>query len=179
MKARAENPRKPHEMTRPERAWAAYDWFVRQFDRRRYEAITLRNGQIRYTADFSGICHESGQLCLFEVKASDHRAAYTEAARLRVRSFASEFPELRFFVVWPIKGSKLRKWTITEIANGTSRLENETIPNFAQEAPDDPSGPIYQATHQESVLRKARGVSGGDSPAVLPGQSSFLEESAQ
>lgn len=77
--------------------------------------------------------------------------------------------------VWRSTLSKV--WGVTDsvavdVVSGKS-------PNFAQEAPDDPSGPIYQATHQESVLRKARGVSGGDSPVVLPGQSSFLEESAQ
>lgn len=125
MRARAVNPRKPHEMTRAEKAWSEYDWFVRNFEHRRYEGITLRSGENRYTPDFSGVCVKTGQLCLYEVKPSDHSAVYTDVARLRMRAFASDFPELRFFVAWPEKGSKFRRWVITEIGNRSTRLETK------------------------------------------------------
>ena len=136
MKARAVNPRRPHEMTRPELAWSKYAWFVESFAHRRYEAITLRLGEYRYTPDFSGVCIKTGQLHLFEIKASDNRAAYTESARLRLRAASSEFPELRFFVAWPERSSKMRKWVITEIGNRSTRVNADTMPgqmSFAEE----------------------------------------------
>lgn len=125
MKARAVNPRKPHEMTRAEKAWENYEWFQRNFEHRRYEAITLRLGETRTTTDFSGVCIKTGQLCLFEIKPSDHPAVYTDVAKLRLKNTASEFPELRFFVAWPAKGSKMRRFVITEIGNRTSRIETK------------------------------------------------------
>jgi hypothetical protein len=130
MKARAVNPRKPHEMTKPEMAWAEYPWFKLHFEHRRYEAITLRIGEFRYTPDFSGVCVKTGQLHLFEIKASDHRAAFTEAARLKLRATASEFPELRFFVCWPTKGTRMQSWTVTEIGNRSTRVP-EMLPGQA------------------------------------------------
>ncbi len=54
MRARAKNPRKPHEMTRAEKAWELFPYFVQGFENRRYEAFTLRVGKVRYTPDFSG-----------------------------------------------------------------------------------------------------------------------------
>ena len=130
MKARAVNPRKPHEMTRAESAWASYGWFAQAFENRRYEAMTLRMGESRYTPDFSGVCVKTGQLCLFEIKASAHRAAFTEAARLKLKVFATEFGEIRFFVCWPVKGSRMSRWSVTEMSNGSCRVEakNATLP---------------------------------------------------
>jgi hypothetical protein len=122
MKARAINPRKPHEMTRAEKAWAEYWWFVNEFENRRYEGITLRAGEIRYTPDFSGVNKQTGQMCLFEIKASSHRAAFTEAAKLKLKAFAAEFGELRIFVCWPDKGSRMQKWSVTEVSNRTTRI---------------------------------------------------------
>jgi len=120
MKARAINPRKPHEMTRAEIAWSKNEWFMDSFDERRYEAFTIRLGDIRYTADFSGVDIETGQLCLFEVKASGHRAAFTEAARLKLKAMASEFSELRFFVCWPVKPKGT--WHVEEVRNTSCRV---------------------------------------------------------
>ena len=123
MKARAVNPRKPHEMTKAEAAWAVYPWYATNFWHRRYEAMTLRLGNTRYTPDFAGVCKKTGQLCLFEVKASPHRAAFTEAAKLKLRVFANEFPELRFFVCWPEKGTRMRRWCVTEQANASCHVD--------------------------------------------------------
>lgn len=128
MKARAVNPRKPHELTKAESAWANYPWFTQLFEHRRYEAMTLRLGDSRYTPDFAGVCVKTGQLCLFEIKASAHRAAFTEAARLKLKAFATEFGELRFFVCWPVKGSRMNRWSVTEVSNRSCRVETEPGP---------------------------------------------------
>lgn len=128
MRARAVNPRKPHEMTKAEAAWANYPWFVQGFENRRYEAMTLRLGESRYTPDFAGVCVKTGQLCLFEIKPSAHRAAFTEAARLKLKAFSAEFGELRFFVCWPEKGSRMNRWSVTEVSNRSCRLETQPGP---------------------------------------------------
>jgi hypothetical protein len=108
-------------MTRAEIAWSKHDWFVDGFVDRRYEAMTLRLGDIRYTPDFSGVCVKTGQLCLFEIKASGHRAAFTEAARIKLRAMASEFGELRFYVCWPIKAKG--PWHIEGVGNRSCRVD--------------------------------------------------------
>lgn len=125
MRARAVNPRQPHEMTRAELAWSNYDWFVKGFINRRYEGYTLRLGENRITPDFSGVDVRTGQLCLFEVKPSDHPAAFTPVARLRLKTAASEFAELRFYVCWPLKGTKMRKWHVEEVGNRSTRLPDK------------------------------------------------------
>lgn len=102
MRARAVNPRKPGQMTRAEIKFTQSPWFA-DFDNMRYEAITLRAGDVRYTPDFSGT-DADGQVHFFEIKASGHRAAYTEAARLKLSIFASAFPEYVFCLTWPDKG---------------------------------------------------------------------------
>lgn len=122
MKARAINPRKPHEMTAAERFWSANDWFVDNFADRRYEAITLKIGETRYTPDFSAVDRLDGQMCMFEVKASDHRAAYTEAARIKLRAAAHEWGALRFYLCIPEKGSKMRRWSVNVISNQTGSV---------------------------------------------------------
>lgn len=101
MRARAKNPRKPHEMTKAEIRFTKSPWFA-DFENMRYEAITLRAGDVRYTPDFSGT-DRGGQVHFFEIKASGHRAAYTEAARLKLSIFASAFPEYVFCLAWPDK----------------------------------------------------------------------------
>jgi hypothetical protein len=122
VKARAVNPRKPNQMTPAEKAWAVNDWFVGNFADRRYEAITIKIGEFRYTPDFSAVDRIDGQMCFFEVKASDHRAAYTEAARLRIKAAAHEWGAMRFYLVFPKKGSKMREWVVTVISNHTGSL---------------------------------------------------------
>ena len=112
MRARAVNPRKPHEMTRAEKRFrdspvAAGDHGLR------YEAITLRAGDVRYTPDFSGLDGE-GQVHFFEIKASGHRAAFTEAARLKLSVFAGAFAEYVFWVCWPEK-NQLTGWHVERI----------------------------------------------------------------
>lgn len=112
MKARAVNPRKPHEMTKAERCFES-STVAAGFAALRYEAITLRAGDVRYTPDFSGLDAE-GQVHFFEVKASGHRAAYTEAARLKLNVFAGAFSEYVFWVVWPDKG-ELSGWHVERL----------------------------------------------------------------
>lgn len=128
MRARAVNPRKPHELTKAEAAWANFPWFVQGFEHRRYEAMTLRLGESRYTPDFAGVCVKTGQLCLFEIKASAHRSAFTEAARLKLKAFSTEFGELRFFVCWPVVGSRMNRWSVTEVSNRSCRVEPKPGP---------------------------------------------------
>ena len=82
-------------------------------------------GENRITPDFSGVDVRTGQLCLFEVKASNHPAAFTDVAKLRLKTAASEFAELRFFVCWPLKGSKMRKWHVEEVGNRSTRLPDK------------------------------------------------------
>lgn len=101
MRAKAKNPRKPHQMTKAEIEFTKSCWYA-DFDNMRYEAITLRVGDTRYTPDFSGTDRD-GQVHYFEIKASGHRAAYTEAARLKLSIFASAFPEYVFCLAWPDK----------------------------------------------------------------------------
>lgn len=103
MRAKAKNPRKPHEMTKAEKAFEKLEWFEEYYENRRYEAITLRVGKVRYTPDFSAVCSKTGGVCYFEVKASGHRAAFTEAARIKLKMFATAFSEYVFYVVWPDK----------------------------------------------------------------------------
>lgn len=112
MRARAVNPRKPHEMTKAEKRFAE-SVIARNHLAVRYEAITLRAGDVRYTPDFSGLDH-TGQVHFFEVKASGHRAAFTEAARLKLSVFASAWPEYVFWVCWPDK-TKLSGWHVERI----------------------------------------------------------------
>lgn len=101
MRAKAVNPRKPHQMTKAEIRFTKSPWFS-EFSNMRYEAITLRVGDTRYTPDFSGT-DSGGQVHFFEIKASGHRAAYTEAARLKLSIFTSAFPEYVFCLAWPDK----------------------------------------------------------------------------
>jgi hypothetical protein len=122
MKARALNPRKPNEVTQDERAFSEWHWFVENFYLRRYEAITFKMGEFRYTPDFSALEIETGQPCFFEVKASDSVHAFTPVAKLRLQATAEAFPEYRFYAVWPIKGSKRQDWNIQEISNKTRNV---------------------------------------------------------
>jgi len=120
MKARAVNPRKPHELTKAELAFSEWQWFVDNFAWRRYEAITLKMGETRYTPDFSGIDVTDQQVCFFEVKASPHPAVFTAAAKLRLQNAAEQFGEYRFYVAWPVKPKG--SWHIEEVSNRTRNL---------------------------------------------------------
>jgi hypothetical protein len=120
MKARAVNPRKPHEMTKAEFEFLGWEWFVDNFAFRRYEALTFKMGEHRYTPDFSGIDVTNQQVCLFEVKASGGRHAFTDAAKIKIQAAAEAFPEYRFYVVWPIKPKG--SWHIEEVSNKTRNV---------------------------------------------------------
>jgi hypothetical protein len=123
MKARAIKPRRPYEMTADEIAFAEYPWFVDNFKHRRYEAITVKLGDFRYTPDFSGVDIGTGQVCFFEVKPINNQHVYTPAARIKHKATAEAFPEYVFYLCVPVKGTKRKEWTITEFENRTRVIE--------------------------------------------------------
>ena len=112
MRARAVNPRKRGEMTKAEIAFRTQcDWLNAFFDHVRYESHTLRFGELRYTPDFTAVRTEDGQVCHFEVKPAGHRHVYTDAAKIKLKTFSSEYGEYVFFLVWPDK-TQPRGWHI-------------------------------------------------------------------
>lgn len=102
-------------MTKAEKAWSEFEYFVRGFENRRYEAFTLRVGKVRYTPDFSGTGRDD-QVVFFEVKPSGHQATFTPVARVKLKMFAVAFPEYIFMVCWPDKKDPLG-WHIEHIDN--------------------------------------------------------------
>ena len=130
MRAKAVNPRKPHEMTKAEIRFLSSPW-AREYENLRYERITLRVGDVRYTPDFSGT-DESGQVHFIEIKPAGVRAAYTEAARLKVSIFASSFPEYAFNVAWPDK-KEPTGWHFEPIVRTPAVLEvSQDLPGQAR-----------------------------------------------
>jgi hypothetical protein len=99
-------------MTKAEIKWSQ-SVHAKRLDNLRYEAITLRAGDVRYTPDFSGTDLD-GQVHFYEIKASGHRAAFTESARLKLSVMASSFPEYEFWVTWPDK-SEADGWHVEEV----------------------------------------------------------------
>ncbi len=117
MRARAVNPRKRGEMTKAEIAFKTQcDWLNAFFDHVRYESHTLRFGELRYTPDFTGVRTEDGQVCHFEIKPAGHRHVYTDAAKIKLKTFSAEYGEYVFFLAWPDK-KQPRGWHIEEVSN--------------------------------------------------------------
>lgn len=118
MRARAVNPRKRGEMTKTEDLFGTqyFNSFNAHFQWIRYESHTLRFGELRYTPDFTAVRLPDGQVCHFEVKAAGHRHAYTDAAKIKLKTFSAYYGEYCFFLAWPDK-TEPKGWHIEEVSN--------------------------------------------------------------
>ena len=115
MRAKAVNPRKKGQITKTESAFLQSDWLLARFNCIRYESHTLRFGDQRYTPDVTAVRAEDGQVCHIEVKPSLARAVYTDYAKSKLKTFATEYQEYVFYLATPDKGAP-NGWRIEEIA---------------------------------------------------------------
>lgn len=116
MRARAVNPRKKNQMTKTEERFLVCDWFQARFNHIRYESHTLRYGEQRYTPDFTAVRAEDGQVCHFEIKPAMVRAAYTDYAKAKLKTFVTEYEEYVFYLAVPDK-KLVNGWSIEEISS--------------------------------------------------------------